>query len=198
MSLSVQAPRLADLVDDASLVRAVAAGQRSAFESLYVRYERRVFRYVLTFVRDRSAAEELVVDTLFAVWRGAGKFAGDSQVCTWIFGIARHKALDAARRVARIPSSVQIEAAEDIDDSSDGPDQASQRRSASKVIRQALTWLSNEHREALYLAFFEELPYDDIAKVLGIPPSTVKTRVYYAKQKLKEHLQRLTPQEWLQ
>lgn len=198
MSVPAQAPPLADLIDDAALVRAVAAGNRAAFESLYARYERRVFRYILTFVRDRTVAEELVVDTLFAVWRSAGKFAGDSQACTWILGIARHKALDAARRVARLPPSVQIEAAEDLYDSADGPDAATQRRSASNVVRHALTSLSNDHREALHLAFFEELPYEDIARVLGIPPSTVKTRVYYAKQKLKEHLQRLTPQECLQ
>jgi len=198
MSFSAQDSRLANFIDDAALVRAVAAGQRSAFESLYARYERRVFRYVLTFTRDRAVAEELVVDTLFAVWRNAGKFAGDSQVCTWILGIARHKALDAARRVARLPSSVQIEAAEDVNDPADRPDEAMQRRSESRVVRHALASLSNEHREALHLAFFEELPYEDIAKMLAIPPSTVKTRVYYAKQKLKEQLQRLTLQECLQ
>jgi RNA polymerase sigma-70 factor, ECF subfamily len=189
---------IADFLDEPALVRAIAAGQRAAFETLYARYEPRVFRYILTFIRDRHVAEELVVDTLFAVWRSAGKFAGGSQVCTWILGIARHKALDAARRVARQPSSVQIETAEDIDDSADGPDESTQRGSASRVVRQALLQLSEDHREALHLAFFEELPYEDIAAVLGIPPSTVKTRVYYAKQKLKEHLHRLTPQECLQ
>jgi RNA polymerase sigma-70 factor, ECF subfamily len=198
MSSSLPTARIADLIDEPALVRAIAAGQRPAFETLYARYEQRVFRYVLTFIRDRSVAEELVVDTLFAVWRSADKFAGDSQVCTWIFGIARHKALDAARRVSRAPSSVQIEAAEDIDDSADGPDTATQRRLAGQVVQQALTLLSDDHREALHLAFFEELPYEDIAAVLGIPSSTVKTRVYYAKQKLKEHLHRLTPQECLQ
>jgi RNA polymerase sigma-70 factor (ECF subfamily) len=198
MSFIAHTARLADLLDEAALVRAVAAGEPTAFERLYARYERRVFRYVLTFIRDRSVAEELVVDTLFAVWRGADKFAGDSQVCTWILGIARHKALDAARRVARQPAKVEIEAAQDIGDEADRPDQATQRRSDAKFVQQALTSLTADHREALHLAFFEEMPYEDIAKVLGIPPSTVKTRVYYAKLKLKEQLQRLTPQECLQ
>jgi RNA polymerase sigma-70 factor (ECF subfamily) len=151
-----------------------------------------------TFVRDRNVAEELVVDTLLAVWRGAGRFSGDSKVCTWILGIARHKALDAARRAVRWQCNVQIEEADHIDDAAEGPDEVMHRGTTAKITQSALGLLSGDHREALHLAFFEELPYEDIARLLSIPPNTVKTRVYYAKQKLKEHLERLTPQECLQ
>ncbi len=198
MPSAAQLSPLTAPADEAALVRAVAAGARPAFENLYALYERRVFRYVLTFVRDRETAEEVVVDTLLAVWNNAGKFAGDSQVCTWILGIARHKAVDAARRAIRLQRTVQIEAADEIDDPADRPDESTQRRTVATLTRKALTLLSGDHREALHLAFFEELPYEDIATLLGIPPSTVKTRVYYAKQKLKEHLERLNSQECLQ
>lgn len=198
MPSAAQLSPLVAPADEAALMRAVAAGARPAFESLYALYERRVFRYVLTFVRDRETAEEVVVDTLLAVWNNAGKFVGDSQVCTWILGIARHKAVDAARRAIRSRRTVQIEAADDVNDPADRPDESTQRGTVASVTRQALTLLSGDHREALHLAFFEELPYEDIATLLGIPPSTVKTRVYYAKQKLREHLERLTSQECLQ
>jgi RNA polymerase sigma-70 factor (ECF subfamily) len=69
---------------------------------------------------------------------------------------------------------------------------AAESRALERLTRQALEHLSVEHREVLYLAFYEDVPYEEIAALLEVPQNTVKTRVYYAKQKLREQFERLT------
>jgi RNA polymerase sigma-70 factor (ECF subfamily) len=184
--------------DEHALIAAVARGDSDAFERLYRIYERRVFQYTLTFVRDAALAEEIAADTMFAVWRGAASFGKSSRVSTWILGIARHKAIDAVRRVMRAAPAVPLEEAVDLADTACGPIDATQQRSLERLTHHAFQRLSAEHREVLYLAFYEDVPYEEIAALLDVPHNTVKTRVYYAKQKLKEHLERLTVVEAMQ
>jgi len=173
------------------LLAAVASADMSAFERLYRQYERRVYQYVCGFIRDRGVAEEIVVDTMTSVWNGARTFNGESRVSTWILGIARHKALDAARKQGRRAEHVSIDQAESVPSPHDTPQETTERRLAADATRRAMRALSSDHQEILRLVFYEELPYEDIATLLAIPVNTVKTRVYYAKQQLKLHLQRL-------
>jgi len=176
---------------DHDLLAAVAHGDRPAFERLYHSYEKRVYQYVKTLVSDTSAAEEIVGDTMLAVWRGAGSFACTSRVSTWIFGIARHKALDAIRRVGRRHREVELDGAVDLPHPHDRPDESVLRDQLATLTQRAMAALTREHREILRLVFYEEQPYEEISTLLGIPTNTVKTRVYYAKQRLKEQLAHL-------
>src|SRR5262245_45125353 len=82
---------------DAALIRLIAAGDKHAMQILFARHNVRVFRFVLRFVRDKSAAEDLVSEVFLDVWRQAGRFQGRSQVTTWLLAIARNKALSALR-----------------------------------------------------------------------------------------------------
>jgi RNA polymerase sigma-70 factor (ECF subfamily) len=180
---------------DQELLTAVAQGDRSAFERLYGSYERRVFHYVYTLVADASLAEEIVSDTMFAVWRGAGTFASTSRVSTWIFGIARHKALDAVRRSRPRQREVELDGAVTLPHPQEHPEEGVLRSQLAKLTQRAMAALTREHQEILRLVFYEEQPYEEISTLLGIPPNTVKTRVYYAKQRLKEQLARLGEKE---
>jgi len=176
---------------ESDLLRAVSMGQQPAFEQLYGIYERRVYQYVLTLVYDPALAEEIVGDTMLAVWRGAGTFAATSRISTWIFGIARHKALDAVRRSGRRQREVELDGAVDLHDPQDRPDDDLFRHQAARLTQRAIASLTREHQEILRLVFYEELPYQEIAALLSIPANTVKTRVFYAKQQLRRHLERL-------
>jgi RNA polymerase sigma-70 factor (ECF subfamily) len=180
---------------DQELLAAVANGDRSAFERLYRSYEKRVYHYVQTLVSDVSLAEEIVGDTMVAVWRGAGSFAHTSRVSTWIFGIARHKALDAIRRSGRRQREVDLDGAADLPHPHDRPEEGVFRSQLAKLTQRAMAGLTPEHREILRLVFYEEQPYEEISVLLGIPTNTVKTRVYYAKQRLKEQLAHLGQKE---
>lgn len=178
-----------------ALLEAVAAGDTRAFERLFQLYERRIFQYILGFVRDAATAEEVAADTMLAVWHTAGRFERSSRVSTWILGIARHKAIDAVRRRMRDAPTALLEEAMDHPSTAPGPMDAAQDRTVEQLTERAFHYLSADHREVLYLAFYEDVPYEEIAVLLAIPRNTVKTRVYYAKQKLREHLERLTSVE---
>ena len=93
--------------DDTALVRAVAAGDARALESLYARYGTIVFGMVYRLLGDRQAAEECTQDVFVAVWRGAASYdEGRSRVTTWVLTIARNRAIDVARRrAARAPTA---------------------------------------------------------------------------------------------
>jgi RNA polymerase sigma-70 factor, ECF subfamily len=180
---------------ESDLLAAVAAGKQSAFDRLYSLYEQRVFQYVCTLVYNSALAEEIVGDTMMAVWRGAGTFSHTSRVSTWIFGIARHKALDAMRRTGRQQREIDLDGATELPDTEESPLEGVQRKQAASLTQRALAGLSREHQEILRLVFYEELPYEEIAALLSIPTNTVKTRVYYAKQHLKQQLERLGQKE---
>jgi RNA polymerase sigma-70 factor (ECF subfamily) len=90
-----------------------------------------------------------------------------------------------------------LEEAEDLPTAAPGPMEAAQDRTLEQLTQRGFERLSAEHREVLYLAFFEDVPYEEIAALLEVPHNTVKTRVYYAKQKLREHLERFTVVEAL-
>lgn len=178
-------------VPDFDLVAATASGGSAAFELLYNRYERRVYNYARTFLRQPALAEEVVIDTMMAVWHGARGCKKTSQVSTWILGIARHKALDAVRKAGSQGDSQPIDAALDLADASAGPHDAADHEMQAKVMLRAIGRLSADHREILRLAFYEDLSYEEIAALLHIPDNTVKTRVFYAKQQLKKRLEAL-------
>jgi len=179
---------------DSELLAAVAAANMAAFERLYRLYERRVYQYAYSVCRDATAAEEVAVDTMTAVWHGAAGFTGRSRVSTWILGIARHKALDAVRKGARQSENSTLEEAAQVAEPGQGPAETVASGQAGRLTRLAISALSQEHQEILHLVFYEELPYKEIGALLGIPMNTVKTRVYYAKQQLKQHIRRLAVQ----
>ena len=171
-----------------ALVARSAQGDRDAFGRLYRRYEARIYGYVRNIVGDATLTEDLVVETMTVVWHSARTFGGASRVSTWILGIARHKAIDAVRARARLPALAPVTAAAEVECPAAGPADIAHGERLAALTQRALALLTTEHREALRLAFYEELPYEEIAALVGIPANTVKSRVFYAKQALKRHL----------
>ena len=169
-------------------IEQIAKGDREAFEKLYSSYSVRLFRYLLTLVQDRNAAEELTNDVLLAAWKGAAEFRGQSKPSTWLFGIARHKALNELRRTNS--KMVDIEEAGEVVESREGPEELLQREMLARCMASALRELSPSHREVLELTFYQELSYQEIAEIMQCSVNTVKTRVFYAKKRLREHLEK--------
>lgn len=173
--------------DEIAWVRQIAQGDEEAFEKLFRCYALRIFRFALGYLNDGSLAEEVVQETMIAVWKGAKHYKEQSQVSSWILGIARNKALDRARARQREPELLQ----EKLDrraSSRATPEQIAQRETQIERVRRALEKLSPEHREVMLLAFYNDLSYSEIAQILNCPEGTVKSRVYYAKEQLKKIL----------
>jgi RNA polymerase sigma-70 factor (ECF subfamily) len=177
------------------LVR-IAKEDQAAFRELYKAFSRKVYAYVLNMLNDHARAEEVVADTLYEVWRHPTRFRGDSQFSTWLIGIARRKALMVYR--ARRPDEVHG----DLDDiaettASDAPDAfaelaGKQRREG---VQHCMGKLSDEHRECMHLVFYEGLGLAEVAEIQNCPEGTVKTRLFHARQKIKNCLQALLRSE---
>ncbi len=168
---------------DATLLGRVAAGDREAFAALYERYRRRVFTYFVRMVADAGTAEELTDDVLLEVWRGAKSYRSRSSPSTWIFGIAHHKALNEFRKKREAP----MEADEVARRLERGPSQDEEvgKGDLARIIKRLLPTLSPEHREVLELTYYQGLSVQEVADVVGCPVNTVKTRMFYARQRLK-------------
>ena len=171
---------------DELLIGRIASGDRLAMQVLFARHHVRVYRFVLRLVRDESVAEDLISEVFLDVWRQAGRFEGRSQVSTWLLAIARFKALSALRR--RPDEELDEETAEAIEDPSDDPEVALDKKDKSAAIRKCLEKLSAEHREIIDLVYYHEKSVEEVAQIVGIPENTVKTRMFYARKRLAELL----------
>jgi RNA polymerase sigma-70 factor (ECF subfamily) len=169
------------------LIQRIAEGSREAFEQLYRTWQTRLFRYLLRMVGDSGTAEELTNDTMVAAWKAAPSFKGQSKVSTWLFAIARNKALNSLRR--RQPETVEVEEAMAVASASGGQEQSVSRDRLQSTMKDALQQLSPDHREVMELTFYQELSYQEIAEIMQCPVNTVKTRMFYAKKKLQEILE---------
>ena len=169
---------------DVALVRSIAAGDKHAMQILFARHNVRIFRFLLRFVRDRSAAEDLVSEVFLDVWRQAGRFQGRSQVTTWLLAIARNKALSALQR--RSNEELDEDAAAAIEDPQDNPEVTLQKRQKAEILLNCLTQLSPAHREVTDLVYYHEKSIDEVAEITGVPQNTVKTRMFYARKRIAE------------
>lgn len=180
----------ADAPDDRRLLSRIAGKDRAAFEALYRRYYRRVFHFVLRMVRSEEAAEEIVGDVMFAVWRGAESFEGGSSVSTWVLGIAYRQALKSLERNRKhsvVDSDEEtLTATADLDPGSD-PEGIAITHSDGELLQKGMEALSPSHREVVELTALG-YSYGEISEVVGCPENTVKTRMFHARQQLKRFL----------
>ena len=172
----------AALPSDEMLISQIASGQKSAMRVLFERHQLKIYRFVLRILRDAALAEDAVSETFIDAWRHADRYAGRSSVATWLLGIARHRALIAARR--RPTESLDCEAAQNAVDPAGDPEAQLGQRDTGAVIRRALAALSREHAEIIDLVYYQEKSVREIAEILAIPESTVKTRMFYARKRL--------------
>jgi RNA polymerase sigma-70 factor (ECF subfamily) len=171
--------------EERALLSRIAAADRLALRKLYFQYHRRLQRFLSAMSRDTALVEEIINDTLLAVWRGASQFRGGSRVSTWIFGIAYRRALKslalARNRDTPLESSEQI---------AGGPAcYPTNELERSNWISVGLEHLSFEHRMAVELTYFMGLSCEEIAAIAGCPIGTVKTRLHHARHRLREALE---------
>ena len=171
---------------DEMLLVSIASGDRTAMHTLYARHNVRVYRFILRMVRDTATSEDLVSQVFLDVWRTAGEFEGRSQVSTWLLSIARFKALSALRQ--RQHEDIDQNDVLEIVDGADTPEQALDRSRTSAILRACVAKLSPAHREIINLVYYHEKSVEEAGRIIGIPQSTVKTRMFYARKQLAELL----------
>jgi RNA polymerase sigma-70 factor, ECF subfamily len=175
--------------DWAGLVRSVAAGDQSAFRALYDRTHRLVLTLIMRITHDRQTAEELTLDVFHDIWRRAPRYdAAGGTVLGWIMNQARSRAIDRVRfetrkkRTSMNGHDVVAEADDsDLDDAMDLLTQG-------HYLRDALSALTQDERQAIEAAYFTGLSYTEVAARLDQPVGTVKTRIRSALAKLRQAL----------
>ncbi|MEM7507104.1 MAG: sigma-70 family RNA polymerase sigma factor [Pseudomonadota bacterium] len=164
---------------DQSLLRRVAEGSEEAMRALYDRHQAGMYRFVRSRLNDPFEAADAVHDAMLDVWRKAGRYKPRASVKSWMFTIARNKAIDQLRKTKR---TVTADPDETVPDDALNPEQALAASQDATLVRWCLQGLSAAHRTVLQLAFFQELSYPEIAEVEDLPLGTVKTRVHHAKR----------------
>jgi RNA polymerase sigma-70 factor (ECF subfamily) len=167
---------------DAALIARIAAGDKLAMRALFARHHVRIFRFVARLVRDHQLAEDVVSEVFLEVWRHAAAFEARSAASTWLLSIARFKALSALRR--RGDAQLDEAAAAAILDAADDPEIAIRKKERGEILRDCLTRLSPDHREIIDLVYYQGMAIGEVAAIVGIPESTVRTRMFHARKQL--------------
>jgi RNA polymerase sigma factor (sigma-70 family) len=173
---------------DWEIVTRMAAGDRDALAELYATHRDPLRRYLRVLIVDPGLAEEVLQDTLYAAWIGAGTFDRRSSVRAWLFGIARRRVHDAVRR--RALHVVDLPALETVPAPEPEPESWAIAQADHAHLRAAIARLRPQHREVLELIFAQALPYRATAAILGVPIGTVMSRLHAAKRALRADLAR--------
>jgi len=167
--------------EEVRLMDRVALEDVRAFEAIYRAYAPRVARFLRGMLRQPGLVDEVLDDTMLVAWRKAHTWDASSQLSTWLFAIAYRQALKALRRNAPV-LALEDEPATAPQAQPDGQLQQHQLRTELGV---ALEALSPDHRAVIELTYFQGRSCREIAEITGCPVATVKTRMFYARQKLK-------------
>jgi RNA polymerase sigma-70 factor, ECF subfamily len=175
-------------MDIAALLRRIAEGDRAAFTQLYAGLQLKMLRYATGLLAgDASAAADAVDDAFMAIWRTAASYGSAGSAEGWVRHIVRNKAIDLIRKAGERPlgSDDAVAKMAAIPDDADTPADTAEKKDAARELRAALERLTPDHREVIWLCYFEDLPLADIATQIGCPENTVKTRLFHARKQLK-------------
>jgi RNA polymerase sigma-70 factor (ECF subfamily) len=173
----------------AGLLRRMAAGSEAALREFYRVFHGRVYAFALKRLRNPADAADVLNEVMLEAWRSASRFEGRSQALTWVLGIAHHKIIDNLRRRKHQPQD-EFDP-ETADDDSPTVFEALAVKQDAAQLRRCLDGLSDTHRLIVHLAFFEDLAYEEIAKIADCPVGTVKTRMFRARRLLQRCLANL-------
>lgn len=175
---------------EVQLLREVAGGDHTdAIVALHRIYSGQLYRFGLRLLGDAGQAEDLVQDTFVGLWQSAGRFdERRGSVRTFLFTIAQRTGIDVLRRRSARPHLVTAGDQERMMERSTDADHA-ERLADEFLVREALDYLSPDHRQILELSFDEDLSDQQISDRLSVPVGTVRSRTYYALRAMRLQLE---------
>ena len=183
---------------EAQFVARLVARDESAFNELVVTYQRRVFALVFRMLGRREEAEDLAQEVFVQVFKAIDQFRGESKLSTWIYRIAVNLCKNRTKYLVRRHSGRQ----EDVDalaerssfnsakgvivgESIPRPDEAVEGMELEAVVRRAIAEVDPDFRAALVLRDVEDLSYEEIGEITGLPDGTVKSRIHRGRAQLR-------------
>ena len=178
-------------ITDEALMQAFARGNMNAFEQLYDRHETGVWRFVFRSVQNNAVTDDMVQELWFSVTRSAASYEPTAKFKTWLFTMARNRVIDHVR-TAKNHASIDAENEEGESMFSDlaadsrlGPLRQVSSREQAKALLDAIDQLPEDQREAFLLQAEGDMSVEEIAAAIGVTFETAKSRLRYARNKLK-------------
>lgn len=171
-------------VEDLELIRLVAAADNDAFETLYSRYTPRLASFLRPLLGDDALIDEAINEVMLAVWQQAARFKPTVRLSTWIFGIARNKALKALAQRVRQLQLLDVPVAAAAPAPQHDPEYRLSRQERDQMVVCALDTLPPHLRAVVYERYYQSLSYEEIATRQGCSTATVKTRMQDARRRL--------------
>jgi RNA polymerase sigma-70 factor, ECF subfamily len=175
-------------MDIPAQLEAIAGGSRAAFTQLYAAVLPKMQRYAAGLMAgDSGLAADAVDEAFMAIWRTAASYNGAGSAEGWIRHIVRNKVIDALRKQRERPlaSDEAVRQLEAIADTADTPAETAEKNDAANELKAALERLTPDHREVIWLCYYEDKSVSQIAVIVGCPENTVKTRLFHARKQLK-------------
>lgn len=182
-------PTTRQIHDTELLVLRCQRGESAAFEELVRGWERRLFFYVRRLVATEEDAWQILQEVWLQVLRGIRSLRDPTRLPVWLYAVTRNTVMTHHRE--EYARDRLLDAAEQLEPIREASDSSSERDSIddAELVYHGLAQLSRVDREVLTLFFLQDLSIDEVAEVLGIPPGTVKSRLFKAKKSLREILQ---------
>ena len=176
---------------DELLLRRAQDGDPEAFEQLIGPMEQKIWRICWHYTGNREAAEDCGQEAMIRIWRNLRSYRGECALDSWVYRIAANCCMDWLRKKKR-DRSVSVEPLReqgfDPADTAPGTEEQAVAKDEHRRLREAISLLPEEQREALVMTQLEKVPYEEAARLLGVSEGTVKSRVNRAKARLKEIL----------
>jgi RNA polymerase sigma-70 factor (ECF subfamily) len=170
---------------DKWLVQRILSGDKAAGEQFVIEHYEAIFRFLRNLTGSKEDAEDLTQQTFLRAWEALPSFRGDSSLSTWLHSIAYREYTHWLRsRREFVP----------LDEIVDMPDEQANQNLEAVLLRWAIYRLDPEHREVFVLYYVQGFSVSEIAKIIGVPAGTVKSRLFFARQKLRELLSDVIPE----
>src|SRR2546425_3828664 len=191
MNAAISLANLTKLADG-ELVQTAVAGREASFEEIVRRYQRPIAAYVYRMVGDYDSALDLTQEVFIKVYNSLSRYRSEFKFSTWIYKIAHNAAIDHLRRgsareqtLGDGPGSGRAEVAIERRLS---PEQESERNERCSEIELVVQTLPHAYRELIVLRHSNDLSYDEIAEVTGLPLGTVKNRLFRSREAMRDLL----------
>jgi RNA polymerase sigma-70 factor, ECF subfamily len=176
---------------DVELIANAIRGREDGFEEIVRRYQRPITGYVFRMLGDYEASLDTTQEVFIKVYNSLGKYSSDYKFSTWLYRIAHNAAIDHMRRNSMVQQSIETENADgayqlQLESPRPSPEQDHERNEWRAEIDAVVACLPAAYKDLIVLRHSQDLSYDEIADVTGLPLGTVKNRLFRAREMMRE------------
>ena len=181
-------------MEEKELIDRARRGEEDAFAALVDRYRTKMFNLAYSMTRNREEADDMTQDVFVKAWRHISGFQGRSAFGTWLYRIAVNTVRDFMRRESRFPKieyqDYHAQSRHEEDALHKNEAKAEQER-LKDILRRAMRTLPEKYRVILSMRDIQGMPYGEIARILGLSPGTVDSRLFRARKRLRQAVERM-------